>query len=144
MHQVQKVNRNYSSKTLWSTILVQVFKRFCCSYVPPHFTKRQCAVVCNSSSYIYPCILLVVMAVSGWMEGGDYQIATVQTDKIDNIPYSIVHKGDILYCLNGQSKYYFIGFLYILYKIQFLIPALLSINGATFEEIFKLTELLTT
>ena len=44
MHKVQKVHRNYSSKTLWSTFLVQLFERFCCSYVPPHFTKKQCLV----------------------------------------------------------------------------------------------------
>ena len=36
------LHRMYSSKNLWSTFLVQLFKRFCCSYVPPHFTIRQC------------------------------------------------------------------------------------------------------
>ena len=42
MIQVQKFNRICSSKTLLSTFLVQLFERFCCLYVPPHITIRQC------------------------------------------------------------------------------------------------------
>ena len=41
MHKVQKVNRNYSFKTLWSTFLAQLFKGVCCFYVPLHLTIRQ-------------------------------------------------------------------------------------------------------
>ena len=45
MHQPQKVRRNCFCKNFWSTFLVQLFERACCSYIPPHFTRMQREVV---------------------------------------------------------------------------------------------------
>ena len=41
MHQLPKGHRNCSCKTFWSTFLVQLLERFCCSWMPPHLTISQ-------------------------------------------------------------------------------------------------------
>ena len=44
MHKVQKVYRNYSPKTFWSTFLVQLCEMFCCLYAPAGQLVQQAAV----------------------------------------------------------------------------------------------------
>ena len=39
MHKVQNGNRNFFSKTLWSTFLFKLFERFCCSYCQSWSTR---------------------------------------------------------------------------------------------------------
>ena len=44
MHHLPEVHRKCSCKTFWSTFLVLLFERACCSYVPLHVLIRQWAV----------------------------------------------------------------------------------------------------
>ena len=49
--QVTKVHSNCSYTTFLSTFLAQLFERFCCSYVPPHFTIKQCPAHQQTPTY---------------------------------------------------------------------------------------------
>ena len=63
MLKVQKVKRKYSSKTLWWTFLVRLFKRFCCSY--DQIWSTRLAVMCNMSHVT--CHMYHVMCHMSWV-----------------------------------------------------------------------------
>ena len=43
--QLPKVHSNCSCTTFFPTFLAQLFERFCCLYVPPHFMIKQCSML---------------------------------------------------------------------------------------------------
>ena len=69
MYQFPKVHRNCSCKTFWSTVLVQLFERACCLYMPPHFTTRQCSTLCSvaPAKHIMNINLLLVVLDEFWI-----------------------------------------------------------------------------
>ena len=60
MHHLPEVHRNCSCKTFWSTFLVLLFVRACCSYAPLHVTIRQCMVYSSSKqTYFTPTVVSI-------------------------------------------------------------------------------------